>query len=58
MMKKKESPTNGKSDDWLTGNEIENEGINLLSEMLEVNTTLTSLMLESKGISKETCKKE
>ena len=42
----------------MTGNEIENEGINLLSEMLEVNTTLTSLMLESKGISKETCKKE
>ena len=36
-----------KSDDWLTDNGVGAEGAKALSEMLKVNTTLTSLNIRS-----------
>ena len=42
--------TMGKS---ITGNEIGDEGVKSMSEMMKVNTTLTSLSLRRKGEEKE-----
>ena len=45
MKEKKEGKSRKESDDGMIGDDIHIEGAKVISEMLQVNTTLTSLYL-------------